>query len=146
MFTESASICIVAEGGKGPLAHTSYPIGGFYSTSTGARLQFQNQIEHALSGSLLPDVVRVPLPAAKESLSSPNDRFSPPNLSEDVAAVTMVNHLPPHSNINADPAITVASPTETEQHEPSEQAKNFLRRIPDLSYMLSSKLSIPNKR
>jgi hypothetical protein len=146
MLTEAATQGIVSNGGKGPFAHTCYPIGGFdySSASTGFRQRLQTQIEHALLSSVLPDFLPVSLPTANNSsVSSPNDRVSP---SRAASRQAEEHDLPPRPDATADFSKTVSAPTAAEEHEPSDQVKNFLRRIPDLSYMLSSKLSIPNKR
>jgi hypothetical protein len=120
MFTKAASSrYIMSEGDKGPFAHTSYPIGGVYSIGVNSRRKE-------------PDVLAIQLPIADET---PGGRAP--------AHVTQQPEAPAATIVNVPPSNAASSEAE---HEPSGHVKNFLQRIPDLSYMLSSTLSIPNKK
>jgi len=132
MFQKAPSRLVLSNGGKGPYSHYGYPIGGFRSARDSSLQSETEEAEHSAI-DYLPDVLPVHSPPASKTAAdkSTTEVSRPLN----ILSETIVD-LPPKK---------VAAESSRETSEPSDQVKNFLQRVPDLSFMLSSKLSVPEK-
>jgi hypothetical protein len=111
---------------SGPFDHFGFPVGGVHFIgSRGVQ---------SLEPRALPDVLAIQLPKSDEPRRSTQQQ---PFETRATRAVPAISSVP-----------TIGDSSSKQPNEPtmSEQARNFLQRIPDLSYMLSSKLSLLTKK
>jgi hypothetical protein len=148
---------ILRNQGQGPYDHIPFPIGGLSlnSASTG------RTSGDGKSKLYLPDVLPIRLPSPEDA---PQDLASPETLPQRTVPSATVVSLPPAPAISEpvetrDGTRVVLPPKKpraatqpksqaaaTEGQRPSGHVQEFLKQIPDLSYMLSSKLSIPHTK
>jgi hypothetical protein len=129
MHTTEPSKIIIRDGGKGPFAHTLYPVGGFKTSAEANRRTVKDasdQIQQTL------DEVPPIEPAENSSIGS-NRKISP----QSAVSETIVTFPP------TDKILKTSTMSCGKDQPPAENVRRFLMKIPDLSYMLSSKLSIP---
>lgn len=134
MFTKAPSRLIVSGSGGGPFAHLSYPVGGIHPVNARRNLLQTNQ---QLSADFLPDVIPGQFPQIEEI---PASRTSPAPGRRSVELTETVVELPPPSKNQTSKA---KGDSVSSNEGPSEKVREFLSRVPDLSFMLSSKLSLP---
>lgn len=135
MFKKEPSRRVVLNGGKGPFSHCEYPIGGFrLNRDPSLSPKGSNTAHHAAVDYYLPDGPSVQTPPQASSPSAEVSQQRP------VVRETIVELSPKKKVTKA-----AASNSSMEDSEPSDQVKDLLQRVPDLSFMLSSKLSLPRK-
>jgi hypothetical protein len=161
MLKQGAPRSIIVNGGDGAYAHFAFPIGGLSRSSASFS---RTKAKTGISRLHLPDVLPIRLQVAAET---PVDMASPESSPRHVIAaattsalVATVVGLPPAATVVKVPP---AKPKDTEKETrpsppiqadsskkagqgPSEHVRQFLRQIPDFSFMLSSNLSIPQSK
>ena len=127
---KKANSRIIYSGSGGPFGYLRYPVGGIRPLETSWKTATNWHLLRVVPDQLADtEIIPVPLAAAKHSSETSRaiSELPPPNLSS--ATKSFVN-----GNSSTDSAT------------PSEKVKEFLSRVPDLSYMLSSKLSLPTDK
>lgn len=137
MLHKAPSKLIVRNGGKGPFAHTLYPVGGINSNAYSTLNVDREQHSHVY----LPDDLAIHTPTAEATKPSENSvKKQPPILRETIVS------LPPavsDKKVNANGSTTANG---NHVNGTTDNVRNFLKKIPDLSFMLSSKLSSPPRK
>jgi hypothetical protein len=137
---ESHSKVIISQDGRGPYSHFIYPIGGPVAPIDKIGTNRVKKQGSAVA-SFVPEVLPIQLPTGKEG------------------AVDMASPTPERPKFNADKfssmagtgekngtrAFATAKTSSSTEQGPSEAAKELMRKIPDLSFMLSTTLSLPKK-
>jgi hypothetical protein len=153
MLKRGSPRSIMLNEGKGPYEHLAFPVGGLSSNrSTSGRSQADNMKRKAKL--YLPDVLPIRL-SSTEDATLPVARAPPATPPPHSNASATVVSLPPapspvKANTEKDgsrsaPPLKASVPVSQKEkgRSPSKSVKEFLHQIPNLSYMLSSKLSIP---
>ena len=131
---------VVGEG-KGPFAHFSIPVGGTGTLDLFSKMAKRDT--RRLSTPPFSEVYDVRLPSVDEE---PPDMASPPSAPrERVQSPTMVELPEPPAFTKKKPTAVGTAGKNGQQDRrgsstSSEKVEEFLKKIPDLSYMLSSKL------
>jgi len=135
MFSKAPPRLILSRSsGGGPFAHLSYPVGGPHPLD-GPHYPLMHTAP--TSEDYLPGVV-VPseeAPASEASQTANNTRRS-------VELTETIVELPIAAKKKTS-GTKIDSNSSVDKQVPSERVKEFLSRVPDLSFMLSSKLSLP---
>jgi len=132
---------IIAGDGRGPFAHFAVPIGGIGSYATTSK-QSEGSSKEA-SPSYLPDVLPIKLPSSEDKAPDLASPQIPPRHTVQISAATVIS-LPPVPAMETKSAGgAAADATKTEETDEA-RVQKFLKQIPDLSFMLSPKLSLPD--
>ena len=132
MFSKAPPRLILSRSsGGGPFAHLSYPVGGLHPLD-GPHYPLMHTAPS--SEDYLPGVV-VPSEEAPASEAPQTATRRSVELTETIV------ELPPAAKKKA--SGTKVDADSVDKQGPSERVKEFLSRVPDLSFMLSSKLSRP---
>jgi hypothetical protein len=144
VFKPASPHSIISNGAKGPYAHFLFPVYGFDRGLACSLTSEESSSRHAQgeSNSFLPDV----------RLSPQNDKTTdtkPPKskrvtLTETVVALPPItSNKPPSSGSRASSQKEVPPEVKGQEEPPKAYAMHLLGKIPDFSFMLSSKLSLP---
>ena len=137
---ESYSKVIISQDGRGPYSHFIYPIGGPVAPIDKIGTDRVNK-RGSVVPSYVPEVLPIQLPTGNEgavdvALSTPE---RPKVNAGKLSSVTGTGEN------NGSRGIAPAKTSSSTEQGPSEAAKELLRKIPDLSFMLSTTLSLPKK-
>lgn len=154
MLKKGSPRSIMLNEGKGPYDHLAFPVGGLSSNrSTSGRSHADNMKRKAKL--YLPDVLPIRL-LSTEDATPPVAKAPPataPRHSNPSATVVSLPPAPSSAKVNNEKDGSRAVPPPSKASVPVSQkekgqsphrsVKEFLKQIPNLSYMLSSELSIP---
>jgi hypothetical protein len=137
---ESHSKVIISQDGRGPYFHLIYPIGGRVAPIDKIGTDRVNK-RGSVVVSNVPELLPIQLPTGNEcavDMASPTPEQPKKNAGK-LSSKTGTGEK------NGLRGVAPAKTSSSKEQSPSEAAKELLRKIPDLSFMLSTTLSLPKK-
>ena len=126
---------IINSDGRGPYDCFVHPLAGFRAPRT--EIENEKQLRRHSSMRAIPDVLPIRLPSGKET---PLDAASPVTFRDRKKLSNNATNNAQIPDLNA-PNLDRGS----RKSKPSNDVETFLSKIPDLSFMLQSKLQLPTE-
>lgn len=137
---ESHSKVIISQDGRGPYSHFISPIGGSVAPIDKIGTDRVKK-RGSVVGSYVPEVLSIQLPTGNESAVE----MASPTPGRPKVNGSILSSKTGTGESNEFKEVTPAKTSSSTEQGLSEAAKELLRKIPDLSFMLNTTLSLPKK-